>query len=127
MTYFVSLHEKLRAMETDPSTVGDPIKRMFICDGQYLTASLVIVRDSGNALHIHRAHDEIVFVLEGEANFRVGNGVRRAGPGDLLFIPRNSLHGPILREGDKFVALSVYAPFFDRSKKNIEWAKDKPP
>jgi quercetin dioxygenase-like cupin family protein len=125
MSHFANLYEKLRAMETDPSTAGDPIKRMFLCDGQYLTANLGIIRESGNALHTQPAHDEIVVILEGEADFRVGDEMRRVGPGDLIFIPRNTLHGPILREGAKFAALSLYAPFFDRSKKNIAWDRDK--
>lgn len=125
MSYFLNLYEKLRVMETDPSTRGDPIKREFICDGQHLTANVAIVGESGNALHTQTAHDEIVVILEGEADFRVGDELRRVGPGDLVFIPRNTLHGPILKEGGKFSALSVYAPFFDRSKKNIEWDRDK--
>lgn len=125
MGHFVNLYDGLRAMETDPSTAGDPIKRMFICDGQYLTANLAIIAESGNALHTQTAHDEIVIILEGEADFRVGDEVRRVGPGDLVFIPRNTLHGPMLSEGAKFSALSVFAPFFDRSKKNIEWDSDK--
>ncbi|HZA56659.1 MAG TPA: cupin domain-containing protein [Candidatus Udaeobacter sp.] len=125
MSHFVNLYEKLRAMETDPSTASDPIKRTFLCDGQYLTANLGIIRESGNALHTQPAHDEVVVILEGEAEFRVGDEMRRVGPGDLVFIPRNTLHGPILREGARFSALSVYAPFFNRSKKNIEWERDK--
>lgn len=125
MTYFINLYEKLRAMETDPSTAGDTIKRMFLYDGQYVTANLGIIKESGNTLHTQPDHDEIVVILEGEADFRVGDEVRHVGPGDLVFIPRNTLHGPILREGGKFAALSVYAPFFYRFKKNIEWDREK--
>lgn len=125
MSYFINLYEKLREMQTDPSTASDPIKRMFLYDGQYLTANLGTIAESGNALHTQPVHDEIVVILEGEADFRVGDEVRHVGPGDLVFIPRNTLHGPILREGGKFAALSVYAPFFYRFKKNIEWDREK--
>ncbi|MBI2462579.1 MAG: cupin domain-containing protein [Candidatus Rokubacteria bacterium] len=125
MRHFINLYDGLRAMEADPSTAGDPIKRMFICDGQHLTANLAIVGESGNALHTQPAHDELVVILEGEADFRVGDEVRRVGPGDLVFIPRNTLHGPILSEGARISTVSVYAPFFDRSRKNIEWDRDQ--
>ena len=125
MSHFVNLYEKLRAMEVDPSTASDPIKRMFLCEGQYLTANLGIINESGNALHTQPAHDEIVFIIEGEADFQVGDEVRRVGPGDLVFVPRNTLHGPILHEGAKLAALSVYAPYFDRSKRNIDWDRNK--
>ena len=125
MSHFANLGEKLREMETDPSTANDPIKRMFFWDGEYVTANLGIIREGGNALHTQPTHDEIVLVLEGEVDFRVGDELRRVRPVDLVFIPRNTVHGPILPEGAKFSALSVYAPFFDRSKKNIEWERDK--
>jgi quercetin dioxygenase-like cupin family protein len=125
MSHFVNLYDKLREMKTDPSTANDPIKRMFLWDGEYVTANLGIIRDSGNALHTQSAHDEVVLILEGEADFRVSDELRRVRRGDLVFIPRNTLHGPILGEDAKFSALSVYAPFFDRSKKNIEWDRDK--
>ena len=36
----------------------------------------------------------------------------------------NALHGPILEEGQSFAALSVFAPYFDRSKNNIAWDRD---
>jgi len=42
----------------------------------------------------------------------------------LPFIPKSTLHGPILKEGQSFAALSVFAPHFDRTKNNIEWDKD---
>ena len=125
MSHFVNLYEKLREMETDPSTANDPIKRMFLWDGEYVTASVGIIREGGNALHTQPTHDEVVLILEGEADFQVGDKLRRVRRGDIVFIPRNTLHGPILREGAKFSALSVYAPFFDRSKKNIEWDRDQ--
>lgn len=127
MSYFINIRDTLRAMEADPSTAGDPIKRMFVFDGKHMTANLAIVAKSGNALHTQPAHDELVVILEGEADFRVGDEARRVGPGDLVFIPRNTLHGPILRPGARLSAISVYAPFFDRSKKNIEWDRDKQP
>ncbi len=51
MSAFTNLNDALRAMRTDPSTSHDPIKRMFLCDGQYITANTSIIEESGNALH----------------------------------------------------------------------------
>lgn len=39
MSAFTNLNDALRAMKTDPSTARDPIKRMFLCDGQFITAN----------------------------------------------------------------------------------------
>ena len=125
MTYFKNLNQIVESLDTDESTKHDPIKRVFAFDGKHLTANVGIVRDSGNALHTQKQHDEILVIIEGNVDFKVGNEVKRVSPGDLVFIPQNTLHGPMLAEGQSFAALSVFAPYFDRSKSNIEWDRDQ--
>lgn len=112
-------------MEADASTANQPIKRMFLADGDFMSANVSILTESGDALHTQPSHDEVVVVLAGEVDFRVGEESKRVGPGDLIFIPRNTVHGPILRDGQQFAALSIFAPFFDRARANIEWARDR--
>ena len=124
MMYFRNLNQIVESLETDESTKNDPIKRAFVFDGKHLTANVGIVRDSGNALHTQKHHDEILVIIEGNVDFKVGNEVKKVGKGDLVFIPQNTLHGPILDEGQSFAALSVFAPYFDRSKNNIVWDRD---
>ncbi len=126
MSNFVNLHDAVRSMETDASTASQPIKRMFVADGDFMSANVSILEERGNALHTQPLHDEIVVVLEGDVDFRVGEESRRVSPGDLIFIPRNTVHGPIIREGQRFAALSVFALFFDRSKPNIEGSETIP-
>ena len=124
MSNFVNINETLRPMKTDPATAQDPIKRQFVYDGEFLTANVSILEESGDALHTQKGHDELVLILEGEVDFRVGEETRPVQPGDLVFIPKDTLHGPILRKGGRFAALSVFAPFFDRTKQNIKWQRD---
>ena len=124
MTYFQNLDRIAAALEVDPSTKNDPIKRTFVIDGDHLTANVGIVSDSGNALHTQKTHDEVLVIIEGDVKFRVGEEIREIKRGDLVFIPRDTLHGPILEEGQRFSALSVFAPKFDRSKNNIDWDRD---
>ncbi|HEV8285378.1 MAG TPA: cupin domain-containing protein [Chitinophagaceae bacterium] len=42
--------------------------------------------------HVHTREDEIWYVLEGELTFRINNQMRSAGPGSLVFGPRNMMH-----------------------------------
>jgi len=126
MTNFVNLNDAIQSMATDSSTADQPIKRMFVADGDFVSANVSILEEPGDALHTQESHDEIVVVLEGDVEFRVGDETRRVGPGDFIFVPRNTVHGPIIEEGERFAALSVFAPFFDRSKPNIDWERDKP-
>lgn len=97
---------------------------MFICDGESISANIASSSGTESKLHIQPDHDEIVIVIEGEAEFRVGNETRRVGPGDLMFIPRNTLHGRVRTLTKSMSALSIYAPYFDRAKENIIWDKN---
>jgi quercetin dioxygenase-like cupin family protein len=121
--HFVRLDEALRSLATDPATANDPIKRTFVCDGEHVSANLTILEKNEDAIHIQPHHDELVLVLEGECGFRVGEESRRVKSSDLIFIPRNTAHGPIIDSG-RVALLSIFAPFFDRAKKNIRWSRD---
>jgi mannose-6-phosphate isomerase-like protein (cupin superfamily) len=121
--HFIRLQETLQSLAADPATASDPIKRTFICDGSDVSANLTILEDTGDALHIQPSHDELVLILEGECTFRVGDETRSVVAGDLIFIPRDTLHGPIIDRG-RVAALSIFAPYFDRTRKNITWSRD---
>lgn len=121
--HFVRLDETLRGLETDQATANDPIKRMFLCDGEHVSANVNILEDIEDAIHIQPFHDELVLILEGECGFRVGDETRRVKAGDLIFIPRDTVHGPIVDHG-RVAVLSIFGPFFDRTKKNIRWSRD---
>ena len=125
MEGFTRLGELVRSLEADSATIHHPIRRHFLGDGEFLTANLAVVQEAGNALHTQPHPDEIVVILEGEVDFRVGDPIGRVQPGDLVFIPRNTRHGPILAEGDRLAALSVFAPHFDPARPdNFVWERD---
>ncbi len=121
MSNFINLNKIIQQFQTDPATRDDPVKRMFICDGQAITANIATSSGGGSKLHTQPDHDEIVIVIDGEAEFRVGDEVRHVGSGDFIFIPRNTLHGRVRTLTESMSALSIYAPYFDRTRDNIVW------
>jgi mannose-6-phosphate isomerase-like protein (cupin superfamily) len=121
--FFFRLADTLRGLATDSATAADPIKRTFLCDGQDVSCNVNILEDGVDVIHIQPGHDELVLVLEGKCGFRVGDETRRVEVGDLMFIPRDTIHGPIIDSG-RVALLSIFAPFFDRTKKNILWSRD---
>jgi quercetin dioxygenase-like cupin family protein len=121
METFLNLQKVLSDLQIDPATANDPVKRMFIFEGAHLTVNIASGTDSRMGLHTQPEHDELIVVLEGQADFKVGEEVRRVSTGDIVFIPRNTLHGRVRTYSEKWAALSVYGPHFDRAKKNIEW------
>jgi len=124
MSNCLNLNEIVKNFQTDASMANDPVKRMFICDMESMTANIASSSGDGSKLHTQPDHDEIVIVIDGEAEFRVGDEVYRIGPGDFVFIPRNTLHGRVRTITESMSALSIYSPFFDRTKENIVWEKD---
>lgn len=124
MSNYVNLNEIVKNFQTDASTTNDPVKRMFICDMESMTANIASSSGDGSKLHTQPDHDEIVIVIDGEAEFKVGDEVYRVGPGDFVFIPRNTLHGRVRTITDSMSALSIYSPFFDRTKENIVWENE---
>lgn len=121
--YFFRVEDAVRGLATDPATAADPIKRTFLCDGEHISCNVNVPEESGDVIHIQPDHDELVLVLQGECAFRVGDETKRVKAGDLMFIPRDTVHGPIVDNG-RVALLSVFAPFFDRTKKNIRWSRD---
>jgi len=95
MKSFFNIRDLLRSLEVDPITAKDPVKRMCVCDGDFLTANIATGAEAGSSLHMQPAHDELVIVLEGEAEFQVGTEIRHVAPGDIVFIPPNTLHGRV--------------------------------
>ena len=124
MSNCVNLNEIVKNFQTDASTTNDPVKRMFICDMESMTANIASSSGDGSNLHTQPDHDEIVIVIDGEAEFKVGDEVYRVGPGDFVFIPRNTLHGRVRTISDSMSAVSIYSPFFDRTKENIVWENE---
>jgi mannose-6-phosphate isomerase-like protein (cupin superfamily) len=122
--YFYRLKEAVRGLATDATTATDPIKRTFLFDGQDLSCNVNILEKNEDVLHIQPSHDEIVLVLEGTCRFRVGEKTRRVEAGDLMFVPGNTVHGPTIDSG-RVALLSIFAPFYDRTKKNIRWSRDR--
>ncbi len=125
MPNFLNLNEIVWQFQADSATRNDPVKRMFICDGESISANIATSLGDESKLHTQPDHDEIVIVIDGEAEFRIGDETRRVGPGDFMFIPRNTLHGRVRTLTDSMSALSIYAPYFDRAKENIIWEKGK--
>jgi mannose-6-phosphate isomerase-like protein (cupin superfamily) len=71
-------------------------------------------------LHAHHDHADTFFVLEGEAEFTLGDKVTRAGAGAFVAAPRGLLHG-FRNIGDgELRILNIHAPttgFADRLRR----------
>jgi mannose-6-phosphate isomerase-like protein (cupin superfamily) len=87
----------VRAAETTTGNLG-AIGARFIMDGQSsggrfsLLEHPIVPRGMAAPLHMHSREDEYSFILEGEWGFWEGGNVVFAGPGDLVYKPRDVWH-----------------------------------
>jgi len=61
-------------------------------------------------IHTHRDQDKFYYVVEGTGVFTVGDEVRDAGPGTVVWAPAGEEHGVENRGGDTLVLLMGMAP-----------------
>ena len=61
-------------------------------------------------MHTHRYEDEYTYVLEGEVGVQVGEEVRTARPGDLVFKPRGVPHAFWNAADEPARALEIISP-----------------
>ena len=64
----------------------------------------------GPPRHIHRSHDELFYVLEGEFLFLVGERQVNGPPGSFVFIPRGTVHAVKVVGPEPGKVLIAYIP-----------------
>jgi quercetin dioxygenase-like cupin family protein len=64
----------------------------------------------GPPRHIHRSHDELFYVLEGEFRFLVGERLVSAPPGSFVFVPRGTVHAAKVVGTEPGKVLVAYVP-----------------
>jgi quercetin dioxygenase-like cupin family protein len=64
----------------------------------------------GPPRHIHRSHDELFYILEGEFLFLVGERQVNAPPGSFVFIPRGTVHAVKVVGPEPGKVLIAYIP-----------------
>ena len=64
----------------------------------------------GPPRHIHRSHDELFYVLEGEFLFLVGERQFDAPPGSFVFVPRGTVHAVKVVGTEPGKVLIAYVP-----------------
>jgi quercetin dioxygenase-like cupin family protein len=78
--------------------------------GAFTVIDDTIPPGGGPPLHIHHAHDEVFYLLEGELTFRIGDQTTRAPAGTVVFVPRGTAHAFQTVRGEPARFLVVIAP-----------------
>lgn len=77
--------------------------------GQFALIESVARKGNAPPPHIHHREDETFYILEGELAVTVGDRTIEAGPGTLVFLPRNVQHSFTI-ESEQIRMLVLLAP-----------------
>jgi quercetin dioxygenase-like cupin family protein len=77
---------------------------------------------SGNVpRHTHQDADEIQYVVSGSGTFWLGDQQREVHPGDLIVIPRGTVHAGSQNTNGEFKVLAIKLP--PQAPSDIQWVK----
>jgi quercetin dioxygenase-like cupin family protein len=96
----VKCHRNLHSCTSTPCPVyvwGESRFRFILTDaqtgGNYSVMEVVVPLSNGPRPHTHMDAEEHFLVLEGEADFTLDGAIMKAKAGDLVHIPRGTVHG----------------------------------
>jgi quercetin dioxygenase-like cupin family protein len=86
-----------RPADTGPAFWGPGDHYTFLVTGEesggaYFAMEALVPPGGGPPPHLHTREDETFYLLEGEIEFRLGDDVVTAGPGDFVNVPRGTVH-----------------------------------
>ncbi len=78
-----------------------------------LASSFVIFVKKEVKVHKHVTHTEHVYILEGEGEMMLNYKKLKVKKGDIVFIPKNTVHSLKVTSSKPCKVLSVQSPMFD--------------
>ena len=94
-----------------PDVYDNIYVRKFYSDS--LASSFVIfIKKEVNA-HKHATHSEHIYFLDGEGEMMVGEKKISVKKGDMIFVPKGTVHSLAVTSKTPVKVLSVQAPMFD--------------
>jgi quercetin dioxygenase-like cupin family protein len=92
-----------------PEQINDKISRRVVAGKQGMMVWWSIKAGAHAAAH-HHPHEQIVWIIEGEVDFHVGDETVRLGPGGLVVVPPNVTHYAEVVGDKPALNLDVFTP-----------------
>ncbi len=96
--------------ELEQKAAGNMNKPLF---SDSLCSSFCIIIKNEVRAHKHLKHSEHVVVVSGEGILKLGDKEQLIKPGDVIFIPKNTVHSVIVKGKQPLKVISIQAPYFD--------------
>lgn len=109
---FAQNPNQINTLELEPGNTGLTTKNLF---NDSLSSSFCIIIKNEVKAHKHMKHSEHVIVQSGEAVMRLGEKEFNIKEGDVIFIPKGTVHSVIVKGKKPLKVLSIQSPYFDGS------------
>lgn len=93
-------------------TVSDNLYNKPLFSDSLASSFIILIKQEVKA-HRHLNHAEHVIVLSGQAQMKLGDKQFAIKKGDVIFIPKNTLHAVKTTGPEPLKVLSLQAPYFD--------------
>jgi mannose-6-phosphate isomerase-like protein (cupin superfamily) len=100
----------INTLEMEPGNTGLTNKNLF---NDSLCSSFCIIIKNEVKGHKHMKHSEHVIVQSGEGVMRLGDKEFTIKEGDVIFIPKGTVHSVIVKGKKPLKVLSIQSPYFN--------------
>ncbi|MDZ4665590.1 MAG: cupin domain-containing protein [Bacteroidota bacterium] len=100
----------INTLELEPGSTGLTSKNLF---NDSLSSSFCLIIKNEVKGHKHMKHSEHVIVQSGEGVMRLGDKEFTIKEGDVIFIPKGTVHSVIVKGKKPLKVLSIQSPYFN--------------
>jgi quercetin dioxygenase-like cupin family protein len=98
-------------LNQNPLPAGQKGQMIKIAEDNTMTLSVTrLTEGAGLKPHIHKTHDEIIYVIKGTMQIFVNDNWVDATPGSIHFNPMGKVHGTRQTGSEPAVAISIFTP-----------------
>jgi len=101
-----------RILAENPLSPTENIKVATLGKGQTVSHHIVQIRDRETP-HVHKNHDLTVMVVRGKGYLMLDQKRIALAEGDVLYVPRATVHHFVNADATRSVALVIFSPPFD--------------
>ncbi len=95
-----------------PSADYENIYTRIVASDSLVSSFVIFIKKEVKA-HKHSLHSEHIYILDGAGEMLVGDKTFKIKRGDILFVPKNTIHSLKVASAIPVKVLSVQTPMFD--------------
>ncbi|OOG50830.1 cupin domain-containing protein [Polaromonas sp. C04] len=102
----------IHVTQLSDNDIGPPLPGLDLRSHTYVSRpGATVAVQSGNVFkHYHSGSDEIQYIVEGSGTFWLGDKQQQIGPGDLIIIPKGTVHAGSMATTGRFKAIAIKTP-----------------